>query len=96
MSSMSLYTANHPIVNRSGAKLPAALRRDLTTIQEQAVVTTARVQAHAYVTAEAMHAVLNLSELEGQLAMMSPLAASRLDYLANAATMRIAQIVNNG
>jgi hypothetical protein len=96
MPSMSLYTGNHPTVSSSGARLPAALRRDLTTIQERAVVQTARVQAHAYVAAEAMYAVLNLSELEGQLATMSPLATSRLEFLANAATMRIAQIVNNG
>ena len=60
------------------------------------MITAARVQAHAYVAGEAMYAVLNLSELEGQLATMCPLATGRLEFIANSATMRIGQILNNG
>ena len=95
MSSLSLYSPTNLPTTRSGnVRLPAAVRNDLTTLQNQTIVKAARIQAVEYVTSEAMHAVVGLSELEGQLATLSPLATSRLQVIGNLASLQIARIVH--
>ena len=78
----------------AGSRLPAATSRSLSRIQHNAIVTTARVQAQAWVGREALFAVADLSELEGQLGHLCPLAVSRLEAIANMATLAIAQTVS--
>jgi len=58
------------------------------------MVATARVQAQAWVGREALFAVADLSELEGQLGHLCPLAVSRLEAIANITSLGIAQTVS--
>ena len=78
----------------AGSRLPVATSRSLSRIQHNAVVTTARVPAQAWVGREALFAVADLSELEGQLGALCPLAVSRLEAIANMTALSIAQTVS--
>ena len=77
-----------------GSRLPAPTNRALGRIQHRAIVATARVQAQAWVGKEALFAVADLSELEGQLGSLCPLAVSRLEAIANMTTLGIAQTIS--
>ena len=95
MSNLSpLQTPGGLAASNNGGRLPAATSRSLTRIQHNAVVTTARVQAQAWVGREALFAVADLSELEGQLGALCPLAVSRLEAIANMTTLGIAQTIS--
>ncbi len=96
MSNLSLYnsTSSSLVPSGGGSRLPATVRRDLTSLQNDTIVRSARIQATEYLGAEAMHAVVGLSELEGQLASMSPLATSRLQVIGNLASLQIARILH--
>ena len=78
----------------TGRWLPAPTSRSLSRIQHNAIVTTAKVQAQAWVGREALFAVADLSELEGQLGHLCPLAVSRLEAIANMTTLGIAQTIS--
>ena len=77
-----------------GSRVPAPTSRALGRIQHNAIVATARVQAQAWVGKEALFAVADLSELEGQLGSLCPLAVSRLEAIANMTTLGIAQTIS--
>ena len=95
MSNLSpLQTPGSLTQSGAGSRLPAATHRSITRIQHNAVVTTARVQAQAWVGREALFAVADLSELEGQLGALCPLAVSRLEAIANMTTLGIAQTIS--
>jgi hypothetical protein len=94
-NNMSLYSPTSLPTTRSGnVKLPAIVRNELTGLQNQTIVQAARIQAVEYVTSEAMHAVVGLSELEGQLAALSPMSTTRLQVIGNLASLQIARIVH--
>ena len=78
----------------AGSRLATGTKRAVARVEHNTLVATARVQAHAWVGREALFAVAELSELEGQLAMMCPLATSRLEVIANMTTMGIAHTVS--
>lgn len=80
------------------------LNRSLTALHDQRVVGLARLEAvaelqackvaaMAYVGERAMHRVAALSQLEGQLAQIVPLATSRLEALTNMTALALAEIV---
>lgn len=62
-------------------------------VQQRAVVQTAKADAVAYVGQAAMHHVTMISQLEGQLAQLVPLATSRLEAIANATALGLAEVV---
>lgn len=76
-------------------RLPVATTRALSRLQQNTIIQTARVQAQTYVAREALFAVADLSELEGQLASACPLATSRLEFIANSAAMSIARTLSD-
>jgi hypothetical protein len=78
----------------TGDRLPARTSRALAGIQQNAIIQAGRIQATAMVGREAMFAVADLSELEGQLAHLCPLATSRLDAIANITTLTISQRIS--
>ena len=95
MSNLSpLQSSGGLATTTTGSRLPAATSRSLARIQHNAVVTTACVQAQAWVGREALFAVADLSELEGQLGALCPLAVSRLEAIANMTTLGIAQTIS--
>jgi hypothetical protein len=81
-------------MSSSTSRLPVSTNRALARLQQQAIVSAAKVQAQAYVGREALFAVADLSELEGQLAQLCPLATSRLEVIANMTAIGIARTVS--
>ena len=79
---------------RSSGRLPASTNRALASLQQTTIIQTARVQAQTYLGREALFAVADISELEGQLAGLCPLATSRLEVIANMTTLSIARTVS--
>ena len=77
---------NHP---------PAPARKALAHLQQATIIQTARVQAQAYLGREAMYAVADISEMEGQLATLCPLATSRLEVIANITALSIARTISD-
>lgn len=96
MTSMQQYQGSGLAApNGSSNRLPATTRKALTRLQQNTIIQTARVQAQAYVGREAMFAVADISELEGQLAALCPLATSRLEVIANMTALSIARTVSD-
>jgi hypothetical protein len=75
------------------AQLEDSRQLDLAAIQHQAELQTARLQAVAYVGRRGMEAVAMVSELEGRLGQLCPLAVSRLQAIADVTTLGIAEVV---
>jgi hypothetical protein len=94
MSNLSLYSPSNTGLSRSSNRLPSAVRGELSHLQNQTIVKSARMQATEYLATEAMHAVVGLTELEGQLCTLSPLSATRLQVIGNLAALQIARILH--
>lgn len=96
MSTLQHFQGSQGLAAASGqTHLPATTRRALTQMQQAVVINTARVQAQAYLGREALFAVADLSELEGRLASLCPLATSRLEAIANISAMSIARTLSD-
>jgi hypothetical protein len=65
----------------------------LGEVQQQALVQTAKADAVAYVGRSAMLHVAMLSQAEQELAQLVPLAASRLQGIADTVTLTLAEVV---
>ena len=94
-TNLQQYHSSGGLTPTGQTRLPASTTKALARLQQNTIMNTARVQAQAYVGREAMFAAADLSELEGQLATMCPLATSRLEFIANTTAMSIARMLNN-
>lgn len=65
----------------------------LAKIENQAQLEAAKVHAVSYVGQQAMQAVTMVSQLEGQLGTMCPLAVTRLQGIADMTAVSIASVV---
>lgn len=65
----------------------------IARVEAQAQVEAARAHAVGYVGQQAMQAVTMVSQLEGQLGTMCPLAVTRLQGIADMTALSIAQVV---
>lgn len=85
--------------DRQLARRLASLERDRTygfaEVQTQAELQASRAHAVAYVGEQGMQAVAMLSQLEGQLGQICPLAVTRLQGIADMTAVGIAQVVAN-
>ena len=88
------YQSGSGLVPSGQTPLAKSTQRALSGLQQQAAVSTAQIQVQQYLGGQAMFAVAELSEWEAQLAMMCPLATSRLEFIANTTTMSIARTLN--
>lgn len=68
---------------------------NLAEIEVKAQTQAARAHAVAYVGEQAMQSVAMLSQLEGQLGQICPLAVTRLQGIADMTAVGIAQVVAN-
>jgi hypothetical protein len=65
----------------------------IAAIENAADVQVARVQAVGYVGSQALHTVALVSQLEGQLTQLVPLAASRLQPIGDMTALAVAEVV---
>lgn len=73
------------------------LRREvaIARIESQAQVEAARVHAVGYVGQQALQAVAMVSQLEGQLGAICPLAVSRLQAVADMTALAVVQTITD-
>jgi hypothetical protein len=84
IETMSAITRfEQPDVVRSGKRLPGKIVRSLDDVRKTGLHSSARVQAHAYVAHVAMRHIAMLSEEEGRLIHMTPLAEQRLKVIVD-------------
>ncbi|HYI61535.1 MAG TPA: hypothetical protein VEW93_06990 [Acidimicrobiales bacterium] len=90
----------NPLEGRSRRALGRQLdrldvRRDLAQAQleHQAQLQAAKTQALGYIGNQAMQTVTLVSQLEGQLGQLCPLAVSRLQGIADMTALSIADVV---
>lgn len=96
MSNLQHLPGNGLVAPTGGSNhLPATTRKALSRLQQATIIQTARVQAQAYLGREAMFAVADISELEGQLATLCPIATTRLEMIANMTALSIARTVSD-
>jgi stage V sporulation protein SpoVS len=97
MSTIQPYSASSTSVPRRVARSLAAIHDQglvkLGEVQQQALVQTAKADAVAYVGRSAMLHVAMLSQAEQELAQLVPLAASRLQGIADTVTLTLAEVV---
>lgn len=62
-------------------------------VQQRALVQSAKADAVAYVGATALQHVAMVSQLEGNLAQLVPLATTRLEAVANSVALALAEVV---
>lgn len=67
----------------------------MAEIEAEAELQASRVMAVSYVGKRAMHEVAVLSQLEGQLATMVPMATSRLQAIGDMLALDMADVVGN-
>jgi hypothetical protein len=79
--------------SRGLADLQSAGVLQLATIEQQALVQTAKTDAVAYVGRSAMMHVAMLSQAEQELSQLVPLAATRLQGIADTVTLALAKVV---
>lgn len=75
------------------ARVDANTSMELATMNAGADLQAARVQAVCHVGRQAMQSVAMVSQLEGQLGQMVPLAVSRLEAIADMTAFATAEIV---
>jgi len=73
----------------SGRLLPTRLNRELSRVEERAMVRAHKVQAINFVGTVALHAVSQLSMTQAELAKVVPDSALRLAAIGDAATATI-------
>ena len=76
-------------------RLSRQLHNELIVTKGQAIARAARVRGVQFVTEEALLAVGSLSELEGRLIQMTPLAEPRLRAIVDLATAAITEEISN-
>lgn len=67
----------------------------IAKVEARAQEEAARAHAVGYVGQQAMHAVTMVSQLEGQLGTVCPLAVARLQGIADMTALSIAQVVGD-
>lgn len=67
----------------------------VATLEAKAQVESTRIHAVGYVGQQALQAVAMVSQLEGQLAQICPLATTRLQGIADMTALAIAQTVGD-
>lgn len=95
MTNLQPFQDSGRALQGQGLRLPSPTSKSLARLQQATIVQTARVQAQAYLGREAMYAVADVSELEGQLAALCPLATSRLEVIANITALSIARTISD-
>lgn len=94
-TTLQQYQSGNGLAPSGSTRLPPATTKALSRLQQDAIMSTARMQAQTYLGREALFTVAELSELEGQLASMCPLATSRLEFIANTTAMSIARTLQS-
>ena len=97
-SSISLdHLGLHPRDERSLVRHLSTIERSkavgIAKLEAQAQVEATRIHAVGYVGQQAMQAVAMVSQMEGQLAQLCPLATTRLQGIADMTAFSIAQVV---
>ncbi len=85
--------ANDRSVERFAGRVDANARKQLAIMGAEADLQVARVQAVGYVGQQAMQSVAMVSQLEGQLSELVPLATSRLQAIADMTALATAEVV---
>jgi len=80
-------------VDRFTARVSANARKELVVMEAEADLQVARVQAVGHVGQQAMQSVAMVSQLEGQLAELVPLATTRLQAIADMTALATAEVV---
>ena len=88
-----LATGIMSVQSRAIARLQARTQMELAEVARQAALQVTRVEAVACVGRRAMFETALLTQTEASLAALVPLAASRLQALADVATLGIAEVV---
>jgi hypothetical protein len=78
---------------REVARLSRETARQLTQIEDSALVDAAKIAAAKYVVFHGLYAVADLAEVEGRLISRTPLAERRLHFLGDAGAAKIAGII---
>jgi hypothetical protein len=80
-------------VGRSLAHIDNQTTVELAKIEQVAELQVARLHGLTFVGSQAMHGVAMVSQLEGQLAQLIPLATTRLQGVADVYAFCVAQVV---
>ena len=86
-------TRDDRVAMRQLATIDRSKQLRLARLEAQAQTEAARSHAVGYVGQQAMQAVAMVSQMEGQLGMMCPLAVSRLQGIADITALSIAHVV---
>lgn len=83
------------IVERHLTTIDARRAVALAELEAKAQIEAARVHAVGYVGQQALQAVAMVSQLEGQLAQICPMAVGRLQGIADLTALAVAQVVSD-
>lgn len=89
----SLDRRDSRTASRSLERLEMQTDLGLARIEQAAELQVGRIRAVVYVGKKAMQEVALLSQLEGQLSTLVPLAASRLQAIGDLVTLEAADVV---
>lgn len=81
--------------NRTVANIDRSKSLALVDLEARAQIEAGRIHAIGFIGQQAMQAVAMVSQLEGQLAAIVPLATGRLQGLADLTALAIAQVVGD-
>lgn len=81
--------------SRHVARVEAGTTRNLAVIEAETDLQVARVHALGYIGQQGMQSIAMVSQLEGQLAELVPLATSRLQAIADMTALATAEVVAN-
>lgn len=103
MSTLTPFGSDRPTVRRSESRqvnrtlgtLDAQTRLEAAHIKQAAELQAVRAHAVAYVGKRAMHDVALLSQLEHQLSALVPMAAGRLQAIADMTSLGVAEVVSD-
>ena len=91
--SSALANRQSRYTGRALARIDSRTEVGLAQIESQAELQVGRVMAVTYVGKRAMQEVAMLSQLEGQLAALVPLATSRLQAIGDMVALEAAEVV---
>jgi hypothetical protein len=78
---------------RALARIDSQVDVGLAEIEAKAELQAAQVMAVAYVGRRGLHEIAMISQLEGQLATLVPLATSRLQAIGDLVALGVAEVV---
>lgn len=81
-------------LSRQLARLEGGRVVGIARLEVAAQIEAARVHAVGYVGQQALQAVAMVSQMEGQLGQICPLAVSRLQGIADITALSVAQVVS--